>query len=214
MSTVQTQRATVAHDFLSKSTGSIWILAAFAGLTALSEIDDLSTAMGFFYSAAASIYGDGDVSGEFADIVAKLSDVTASATGASSSLYETIGPDWGKIQQFAELTSGMTGALTADQIVAAGDAYEIGLYQALLPATKAVIYFEGVDWGLCFLPNGYGLGNMPNDDGANGYDAALCARLGSIGASLSDIQSSQNGWNFETWVCTSTRFGTSCAKRS
>jgi hypothetical protein len=213
VSTVQTQRAIVAQDYLSKSTGSIWILAAFAGLTALSEVDDLSTAMGFFYSAAASLYGDGDVSGEFATIVAKLSEVTAISAGAAGSLYETIGPDWGKLQQFAQSIGAMTGSLNADQIAAAGNAYEIALYQALLPQTKAVVYFEGVNWELCALPNGFGLGNTPNDDGANGADQNLCARLGAIGASLTDIQSNQNGWKFDHWVCTSTRFGTSCARR-
>ena len=196
----------------NSTNGSLAWLSIFSTILSLNpETSGIGTVVGMFLGAAEQLGGD-TASGDMSQLQQQLSDLLQTITSNATNIYVPIAQDWGKLQQFYAAVASASTSLTQSDIAGAGDQYETSVYQAVVPSTMAIVYFNNVDWGSCGY-NGYGLGYRPNQYGQQGHNAGLCSRFSQINVNMSDVINQQNGWTgIEQWECVSTREGTYCHK--
>lgn len=192
--------------------GTLSWLAIFSNVLSLNpETSGIGTIIGMFLSAASQL-SSSSASGDLGALQDQLSDLLQTIINDATDIYQPIAKDWGKLQQFYAAVASASTSLLESDITSAGNQYEIGAYQAVIPSIMAIVYFAQADWGQCGQ-NGSALGYTPVETGQEGYNGDLCDRFSDIGVNVSDVINRNGGWSsLPTWECVSTRFGTSCRK--
>lgn len=210
----QTASNTLDHG----ESGVIDFLGILGSIVSLLGLSDgtvgIGIVVGAFLSVADDIAGSIGVAGRMSELQAQMLTMVEQTATAAQDIYAPICTDWGKLQAFQTLASQSGNpSLTADDVTSVGDAYEIGIYQAVIPSTMAIVAYAPVDWGTCTVSSSdpAGLAYTPSHNGQNGHNAALCSRISALGVPWADVILSVNGWPpLDFWLCASTREGTYC----
>ncbi len=133
-----------------------------------------------------------------------LSSVITGILDNVTGLYQQLQPDWGMVQAANAVLQNAASVPPTPSYQAMGDAYEVGLYLTYARSNMCILFAnQWKGWGACG-GNGVGLANVPDpDEGPNGVNGNVCARLTTLGVVQQNIINRAGPWSaLPSWQCT------------